>query len=84
MKLKDLKNRLDELLKIHPQFEELDLIHFDSNFDNFTKIGNEEFLIPVQIHDLKDVNLELVGYFNGDEEDIDNPDIKDINAILLL
>lgn len=82
MILKDFIKELQDLVKQYPQFEDLPVAY--SSDDE----GNSYHLIystglPIQVENPTAHNLELVGYFNGDEDDIDNSAIEDINIILI-
>ena len=82
--LKQLRDNIDEILKKYPQWENLPLV-FSSDYEgsNFYRHYND--LSPLQVHDLNDLELEVVGFFddtnpNDDERDISE---KDVNCICI-
>lgn len=82
MILKEYIKELQNLVKEYPQFAELPVAY--SSDDE----GNSYHLVhntgtPIQVEDPTTHYLELVNYFNGDEEDRDNAALKDVNIILI-
>lgn len=77
MTLKTLQDNINKLLADNPGYSNLTVIYGTDDEDNdFHKVNNN--LAPVQVHNLNEYNLELVG-FKG-EPGIDE---KDINAIII-
>lgn len=75
--LRDLKNNIDELLRYHPDWENLPIIYSgDEEGNEYTKVNND--LCPTQVENINDYYLEIVGFL--DDNDIDE---KDINCICI-
>jgi hypothetical protein len=77
MTLKQYITKLKKVLKDNPEYGELPVVYVRDDEGNGYQMIHQP-AIPAQFEDLKQRDLELVGYL-GDE----NIDKEDINAILI-
>lgn len=82
MILKDFIKELQNLVEQHPEFAELPVAYASDDEGNDYHIVHQTAL-PIQVHDNTAHSLEIIAYFNGDEDDIDNAAIEDVNVILI-
>lgn len=78
--LRDLKNDIIEIEETYPEWMDLPIIYSHDDEGNFYQevYGN---VCPVQVHDIKERELEVVGFFddtnpNDNERDISKHDVN--------
>lgn len=82
--LKDLKNDIIEIEETYPEWMDLPIIYSHDDEGNFYQEVYSN-ICPVQVHDINQRELEVVGFFddtnpNDDERDISK---KDVNCICI-
>lgn len=79
MKLKEYYQNLTNFLISYPEARELEVAcMIDSKI---RKIDSGPVLLDVK--NPEDYELKIVGFFNGDEEDMDNIKVEDANMVLI-
>ena len=79
MKLKDYYKNLTNFLISYPEARELEVA---CDIDSVTrKVDGTPVLITVK--DPEDYEIKITGFFNGDEEDMDNIKVEDANMVLI-
>lgn len=77
--VKDLLNSLNKLVEFDPKYKDLPLIYsMDDEGNGYSKVDFDAAL--VQVHDLNENFLELVGQYKEDSEDIA---LEDCNCVLI-
>lgn len=79
--VKDLIRDLQQLVKGNPKVADFPYIYaIDDEGNEYYRIGNEPCLL--QVEDLEDYNLEIVGFYDGEEGDL-SVTLEDCNCVII-
>ena len=82
MNLKEYIKGLQDIAEQYPSLLDVPVAYSsDDKRSSFHPVHNSPTLVLVENNTAHDINL--INYFNGDEEDIDNVPIELINAIII-